>query len=371
MCMEYSADGYKVLEVPILKQRTRWRARAPPRSPSLTECLPGAGCTSRTCRRGSAQQRKPVRPKHTVQQRASDRGVSSSQGEGWVPKTTLHINLHSGLQTSRAKPKRKYNTHRQGLGDCSTPKPKRTGGRAAHLTADRVLEDEESDQAAAQAQARQVQLEGKDSIVRFLRRTATGSPEWGREHARPHTTEEDVYRQTSIEEQTPAHGTNSPDTSTDTDNPTGGTRAHRPLSCPAPTTGHHDSAVFNASLSQAGTALLPALIRVLFTTADSPIQYYNSAVDFSPPGVTPQTYLHKDLFVTADTANQYANKPEEFKPSMNNVTTIAQVVGELEWSPVQAEQTETAKPLELSSAPCANQRFCQLPRAGLASQIRN
>ncbi|KAJ1166390.1 hypothetical protein NDU88_006794 [Pleurodeles waltl] len=54
----------------------------------------------------------------------------------------------------------------------------------------------------------------------------------------------------------------------------------------------------------------------------------------------------------ADMANQYANKPEEYKPAMNNVTTIAQVVGELKWSPVQAVQTEAANPPELSPAPC-------------------
>ncbi|KAJ1191059.1 hypothetical protein NDU88_000376 [Pleurodeles waltl] len=227
------------------------------------------------------------------------------------------------------------------MGDCSTPQPKCTGGHAAHLTADRVPEDEEplldqADQAAAQAQARQVRLEGRDSIARFLRRTATGSPEWGREHARLHAIEEEAVSQTSIEEQTPAHGTNSPDTSTDTDSPTEGTRAHRSLSCPALTTGHHDSAVFNDSLSQAGTALLSPLTRVFSTTVDSAIQYYNSAVDSSLPGVTQQTSLYKDLFVTADKANQYASKPEDYKPAMNNVPTIAQVVGELEWSPVQA-----------------------------------
>ncbi|KAJ1192297.1 hypothetical protein NDU88_001608 [Pleurodeles waltl] len=51
-------------------------------------------------------------------------------------------------------------------------------------------------------------------------------------------------------------------------------------------------------------------------------------------------------------ANQYTNNPEEYKPAKNNVTTFAQVVGVLEWSPVQAEQTETANPLELSLAPC-------------------
>ncbi|KAJ1120161.1 hypothetical protein NDU88_008336 [Pleurodeles waltl] len=63
--------------------------------------------------------------------------------------------------------------------------------------------------------------------------------------------------------------------------------------------------------------------------------------------------LYKDLFVTADTANQHANKPEEHNPSMNNVTIIAEVMGEPVWSPVQAvqaEQTETANPPELS--PC-------------------
>ncbi|KAJ1143730.1 hypothetical protein NDU88_010035 [Pleurodeles waltl] len=61
-------------------------------------------------------------------------------------------------------------------------------------------------------------------------------------------------------------------------------------------------------------------------------------------------------------ANQYANKPEEYKPAMNKVTTIAQVVGELEWSPVQAEQTETANPQELSSAPCGKPNILRITK---------
>ncbi|KAJ1192296.1 hypothetical protein NDU88_001607 [Pleurodeles waltl] len=118
------------------------------------------------------------------------------------------------------------------MGDCSTPQPKPKGWSAAHLTADNVHDDEapptdQADQTAALALARQVRLEGRDSIVRFLRRMVTGSPEWGRKHARLHATEEEADCQTSTEEQTPAHSTNLPDISTDTDSPTGGTRAHR------------------------------------------------------------------------------------------------------------------------------------------------
>ncbi|KAJ1143731.1 hypothetical protein NDU88_010036 [Pleurodeles waltl] len=120
----------------------------------------------------------------------------------------MHINLHGSLEPSMAMPKRKYNTLRQGMGDCSTPQPKCTGGCAAHLMVDWVPKDEESlpdqaDQAAAQALAPQVQLEGRDSIVRFLCRTATGSPERGREHVRLHAAEEEADSQTSIKEQPP------------------------------------------------------------------------------------------------------------------------------------------------------------------------
>ncbi|KAJ1216850.1 hypothetical protein NDU88_004449 [Pleurodeles waltl] len=70
---------------------------------------------------------------------------------------------------------------------------------------------------------------------------------------------------------------------------------------------------------------------------------------------TPQTMLYKDLFGTVDMTDQYGNKPEEHKPAINTVTTIAQVVRELEWSPVQVEQTETVDPPELSggSPACA------------------
>ncbi|KAJ1131731.1 hypothetical protein NDU88_010064 [Pleurodeles waltl] len=208
-----------------------------------------------------------------------------------------------------------------------------------------------TEQAAAQAQAKQIRLEGRDFVVRFLRITAKGSPEWGREHVRSHATEEEVDSRTSIKEQIPAHAMSSPDTSIDTDSPTDGTRAHRSLSCPAlPTTVHYDSSVCNASLLQACTAPLPPLTSVFSTTVDGAIQCYNSAVDWPPPAVSSQPLLHKDLFVTADTANLYANKPEEHNPAMNNVTTIAQVMGEPEWSAVQAEQTETAISPELS--PC-------------------
>ncbi|KAJ1119471.1 hypothetical protein NDU88_007656 [Pleurodeles waltl] len=189
--------------------------------------------------------------------------------------------------------------------------------------------------------------------------TATGSLEWRREHARLHAIEVEADSQHSTKEQTPAHGTSLSATSTDTNSPTEGTRAHRSLSCPALTTGHHDSSIFDTFLSQAGNAPLSPLTRVFSTTVDSAIQCHNSAVDFSPPGVTPQTKLYKDLFGTADTTDQYANKPEEYKPAMNTVTTIAQVVCKLEWSPVQVEQTETVDSPELSggSPPCGKPKM--------------
>ncbi|KAJ1165140.1 hypothetical protein NDU88_005569 [Pleurodeles waltl] len=271
----------------------------------------GTGHISRTWRRGSAQQRKPAWPKdHSVterqRQREGEPGTRSSLGAVRDPKTALHTNLHSDLRPSWAMPKRKYNTHRQGMGDCSPPQPKHPGGRPTNPSADREPEEAEPlpEQVAAQAQARQVRLEGRDSIVRFLRRTATVSPEWGREHVRSHATEEEADSRTIIEEQIPAHGMSSPDTSTDTDSPTEGSRAHRSLSCPALlTTGHHDSSVYNASLSQARTAPLPPLSSVISTTVDSTIQCYNSAVDCPPSAVSPQPSLYKDLFVTADTAN--------------------------------------------------------------------
>ncbi|KAJ1113575.1 hypothetical protein NDU88_001817 [Pleurodeles waltl] len=44
------------------------------------------------------------------------------------------------MRRSRATPKRKYNTHRQGMGDCSTPQPKRPGERATNPSANRELE---------------------------------------------------------------------------------------------------------------------------------------------------------------------------------------------------------------------------------------
>ncbi|KAJ1170234.1 hypothetical protein NDU88_002115 [Pleurodeles waltl] len=76
------------------------------------------------------------------------------------------------------------------MGDCSTTQPKHTGC-AAYRTADRVLEEEEPLPDQASTQARQDRLEGKDSIVRFLRRTAAGRPEQGREYIRPLATEEE------------------------------------------------------------------------------------------------------------------------------------------------------------------------------------
>ncbi|KAJ1171552.1 hypothetical protein NDU88_003413 [Pleurodeles waltl] len=120
------------------------------------------------------------------------------------------------------------------MGDCSTPQPKRMGGHAAHPTADRVLEDEEPLPDQAAAQARQVRLEGRDSIVRFLCRTATGIPEWGREYVRLHATEEKVDSQTSTEEQILMAGTHQIHPQKQT------FLAHRSLSCPALTTDHHD-----------------------------------------------------------------------------------------------------------------------------------
>ncbi|KAJ1160056.1 hypothetical protein NDU88_000558 [Pleurodeles waltl] len=242
------------------------------------------------------------------------------------------------------------------MGDCSIPQTKRLGGRAANPSAEKEPEEAEplSEQAAAQAQARQAQLEGRDSIVHFLRRKATGSPEWGRKHLRSHAAEDS---RTSTEEQIPAQGTSSPDISTDTDSPTEGVRAHRSLSCPALlTTGHHDLADYDdydASLSQARAAPLEPLTSVFSTIEDTAFQCFNSAVDCLPRVVSPQASLYKDLFVTADPANQHANKSEEHKPTTKNVTTIAQVTGEFEWSPaqaVQAEQMETVNLPELS--PC-------------------
>ncbi|KAJ1151552.1 hypothetical protein NDU88_004332 [Pleurodeles waltl] len=170
------------------------------------------------------------------------------------------------------------------MGDYSTPQPKHPGGHTTNPSADREPKEAEPLPEQAAAQARQARLEGRDSIVRFLRRTTTGSPEWGREHVRSHATEEEeAESRTCIEEQIPAHGMSLPDTSIDTESPTEGTRAHRTLSCPALlTTGHHDSSVYNASLSQARTAPLPPLTSVFSTTVDSAIQCYNSAVDCSP-----------------------------------------------------------------------------------------
>ncbi|KAJ1159218.1 hypothetical protein NDU88_011886 [Pleurodeles waltl] len=145
-------------------------------------------------------------------------------------------------------PKRKYNTRRQGMGDYSTPQPNCPGGHAASLAAEREHEEAEplSEQAAAQVQASQVRLDGRDSIVRFLRRTATGSTERGGEHVRSHAAEEEADSRTSIEDQIPAHGTSSSNIFTDTDSPTEGTGPRRSLSCPALlTTGLHDSSDHN------------------------------------------------------------------------------------------------------------------------------
>ncbi|KAJ1154207.1 hypothetical protein NDU88_006961 [Pleurodeles waltl] len=80
--------------------------------------------------------------------------------------------------------------------------------------ADRVLEKEDPLPDQSLTQVRQARLEGKDSIIRILRRTATGSPEQGREYALLHAKEEEVHSQTSTEEQIPVHGTNSADIST-------------------------------------------------------------------------------------------------------------------------------------------------------------
>ncbi|KAJ1145082.1 hypothetical protein NDU88_011374 [Pleurodeles waltl] len=201
----------------------------------LTEYLAsGAGLISRTWRRGGARQHKMVWPKaHGVterqRQRQGEPGVRSSLSAAQVPKTALHTSLHSDLRPSRAMPKRKYNTCLRGMGDCSTPQPKRPGGRATNPSADREPEEAEQLPEQAAAQARQVRLEGRDSIVRFLCRTATGSPEWGREDVRSHATEEEADSRTSIEEQIPTNGMSLPDTSIDTDSPTDGTRAHRSL----------------------------------------------------------------------------------------------------------------------------------------------
>ncbi|KAJ1177290.1 hypothetical protein NDU88_002549 [Pleurodeles waltl] len=142
--------------------------------------------------------------------------------KGRVPKTTLHNNIHS-YHEGNAQKGIQYSSTR----DCSTPQPKRTGERAAHPTADRMLKDEEQLPDQVAAQARQVRLEDRDSIVRFLHRTATGSPEWAREYVRPHATGEEVDSQTSTERQNPTHVTNSPDTSTEINIPIRGTRAHR------------------------------------------------------------------------------------------------------------------------------------------------
>ncbi|KAJ1092966.1 hypothetical protein NDU88_006076 [Pleurodeles waltl] len=63
------------------------------------------------------------------------------------------------------------------MGGCSTAQPKRTEGCSVYPMADRALEEEESPPDQVLTQVQQVRLEGKDSIVRFLCRTATGSSE--------------------------------------------------------------------------------------------------------------------------------------------------------------------------------------------------
>ncbi|KAJ1152469.1 hypothetical protein NDU88_005244 [Pleurodeles waltl] len=86
------------------------------------------------------------------------------------------------------------------MGDCSTPQPKRPGGRATNPSAEREPKEAETLPEQTVAQARQVQLKGRGSIVRFLRRTATGSPEWGREHVGTHATEAEANSRISTEE---------------------------------------------------------------------------------------------------------------------------------------------------------------------------
>ncbi|KAJ1204341.1 hypothetical protein NDU88_008119 [Pleurodeles waltl] len=108
---------------------------------------------------------------------------------------------------------------------------------------------------------------------------------------------------------------------------------------------NHD---YDTSLSQGHAALLPLLTSVLSTIEDCTLQRYNSTVDCPHPAASSQTTLSNALFVTAETASQHTNKPKEHNPAMNNVTTIAQAIRELEWSPLQAEQTEIANPSELS-----------------------
>ncbi|KAJ1105165.1 hypothetical protein NDU88_002573 [Pleurodeles waltl] len=230
-------------------------------------------------------------------------------------------------------------------------------GARANPSAERESEEAEPLSEQTAAQARQARLEGRDSIVRFLRRKATGSPEWGRKHVRSHAAEEEADSRTSTEEQIPTQGTSSPDISTDTDSPTEGIRAHRSLSCPALlTTGHHDLAEYDDSLSQARAAPLAPLTTVFSIIADTAFQCFNSTADCLLPVVSPQPSLYKDLFATADTANKHANKSEEHKPATNNVTTIAQVIGKFEWFPRASGTSGTSRadgdsqPPELS--PC-------------------
>ncbi|KAJ1153820.1 hypothetical protein NDU88_006578 [Pleurodeles waltl] len=68
------------------------------------------------------------------------------------------------------------------MGDCQTPNQNAREGAlpTRQPSAEREPEEEEPLSEQALAQASQAQLEGRDSIVHFLRRKATGSPKWGR-----------------------------------------------------------------------------------------------------------------------------------------------------------------------------------------------
>ncbi|KAJ1184655.1 hypothetical protein NDU88_001458 [Pleurodeles waltl] len=218
------------------------------------------------------------------------------------------------------------------MGGCSTSQPKRPGRRATNPSADREPEEVEPlpeqavAQAQAQAQARQVQLEGRGSIVRFLRRTATGSPEWGREHVR----RQQRRKLTAGSAQ----------------------RSKAPHRARARQTHQQAQSVLQKGSEPTDPSHAQLCLQLATTTRHSmtpPCHKLAPPAATLDESVSPQTSWHKDLFATADTVNQHAHKPEEHKPARNNFTTIAQVIGELEWSPVQAEQTETANPTELSS----------------------
>ncbi|KAJ1171044.1 hypothetical protein NDU88_002915 [Pleurodeles waltl] len=53
---------------------------------------------------------------------------------------------------------------------------------------------------------------------------------------------------------------------------------------------------------------------------------------------------------------------------MQKLTTIAQVVRKLEWSPVHSELTEAANPPELSSSPCSKPKKCPTTQGSLTDQ---